>query len=200
MKKVLISAVLVLSSLVALPVAAGFSCASQIDGISGLSDQDKQIMIVKCEQTKLNVVATPKIGNTTVDEMDKWSDVSLKFAKAIGVAAKEFGVAVNDFLGTDVGKLTAVFIGWQVLGEDITYAALVILILIFTLGTTNKLRKAMRLEGYEEQDKTFMGKVIGKTKQPTYNSWKQTTGDTATLIVLTHLFEILVFIVILANF
>lgn len=41
------------------------------------------------------------------------------FARAINIAAKELGVTVNDFLGTDAGKLTAVLIIWKVAGESI---------------------------------------------------------------------------------
>ena len=38
------------------------------------------------------------------------------FARALGIAAKELGVTVNDFLHTDAGKITAVLIIWKVAG------------------------------------------------------------------------------------
>lgn len=199
MKKLLISATIAIAALTAIPAQA-YSCSQQVNGISGLSDETKQSMIVSCEQNKLKDVQAPKIGSTTVEEMDKWSDVSLKFAKAIGVAAKEFGVAVNDFLETDAGKLTAVFIGWQVLGDDISYVGISIIVLIFALGTTNKLRKTIRLSHYAEKDKFFLGKKIGTEKAAMYSSWGDLSSETAFLIVCTHLIEIVLFIVILANF
>lgn len=43
------------------------------------------------------------------------------FAKAINIAAKELGVTVNDFLGTDAGKLTAILIIWKVAGASIAH-------------------------------------------------------------------------------
>lgn len=41
------------------------------------------------------------------------------FAKAIGIAAKELNVSVNDFLQTDAGKLAAIVIIWKVAGVGI---------------------------------------------------------------------------------
>jgi hypothetical protein len=41
------------------------------------------------------------------------------FATALSIAAKELGFAVNDFLNTDAGKLTAVLIIWKVAGAAI---------------------------------------------------------------------------------
>lgn len=43
------------------------------------------------------------------------------FAKAIGIAARELGVTVNDFLKTDAGKLTAALIIWKVAGATIIH-------------------------------------------------------------------------------
>lgn len=41
------------------------------------------------------------------------------FAKAMGIAAKELNVSINDFLKSDAGKLTAVLIIWKVAGTGL---------------------------------------------------------------------------------
>lgn len=41
------------------------------------------------------------------------------FAKALGIAAKELNVTINDFLKSDAGKLTAAVIIWKVAGASI---------------------------------------------------------------------------------
>jgi len=38
------------------------------------------------------------------------------FAKALGIAARELNITVNDFLKSDAGKLTAILIIWKVAG------------------------------------------------------------------------------------
>lgn len=44
------------------------------------------------------------------------------FAKALGIAAKELNVTINDFLKSDAGKLTAMLIIWKVAGAAIMHA------------------------------------------------------------------------------
>ncbi len=41
------------------------------------------------------------------------------FATALGIAAKQLNISVNDFLHTDAGKLTAALIIWKVAGASI---------------------------------------------------------------------------------
>lgn len=51
------------------------------------------------------------------------------FAKALGIAARELNVSINEFLASDAGKLTAVLIIWHVAGKSIIgliYAAIVL--------------------------------------------------------------------------
>ena len=43
------------------------------------------------------------------------------FAEALGVAARELNISVNDFLGTPAGKMTAVLIIWKVAGSAILH-------------------------------------------------------------------------------
>ncbi len=56
------------------------------------------------------------------------------FAKAIGIAARELGVTVNEFLKTDAGKLAALIIVWKMIGASLV--KLVMGLLIFIGGAT----------------------------------------------------------------
>jgi hypothetical protein len=72
------------------------------------------------------------------------------FAKALGIAAKELGVTVNDFLQTDAGKLTAILIIWKIAGT----AAVKMLygVLFISIGLTLVRTVYLRLftKGYEK--------------------------------------------------
>lgn len=53
------------------------------------------------------------------------------FAKAMGIAAKELNVSINEFLASDAGKLTAILIIWKVAGVGLIkmlYAGLLVIV------------------------------------------------------------------------
>ena len=56
------------------------------------------------------------------------------FAKALGVAARELGIAANDFLATDAGRLTAAIIIWKVLGKSLVALVIGTLLLVISIG------------------------------------------------------------------
>jgi len=202
MNKILLGATIILASLFTTPALAyTANCSAQINSIDGLSDTVKQTMIVQCEQNKLKEATTtsPSINTSSIENMDKWSEISLRFAKAIGVAAKEFGVAVDDFLKTDAGKLTAVFIGWQVFGDDlISYSISLIVLLIMVLGC-RAFRRHLSLEGYEEQKRTLFGFDMGSKKVPLYTPWRSTNENASVMIVLSYIIQLIVCLIIVLH-
>lgn len=52
------------------------------------------------------------------ETVDKWVDLGEKVGKMMGGAAKEIGIAVNEFVKTDVGRWTMVLIIWNYMGAD----------------------------------------------------------------------------------
>lgn len=56
------------------------------------------------------------------------------FAKALGIAAKELNITINDFLKSDAGKLTALIIIWKVAGAAMMKALYGILFLTVGLA------------------------------------------------------------------
>ncbi len=54
-----------------------------------------------------------------IDTVDKWVNVGERIGKMVGGAAREVGVAANEFIQTDVGKMTAAMIIWNYMGADV---------------------------------------------------------------------------------
>lgn len=80
-------------------------------GFDNLSaDQQAQVL--------QSITAAQAKDTTTVDKVDKWVNVGERIGKMMGGAAKEIGVAANDFVKTDVGRWTAILIIWNYMGKD----------------------------------------------------------------------------------
>lgn len=60
-------------------------------------------------------------GGATVKKVDEWVDIGVKIGQALGGAAKEMAVQVNDFAKTPVGILTMALIVWKIIGGVIIH-------------------------------------------------------------------------------
>lgn len=135
-------------------MGSSMALACQISG-TGLPEEMQQKLKVQCEQMKLDAATLPAAPKVTKEELSEWAAVSQEFAKAIGIAAKELGVAVNDFLNTPAGILTAGVIIWHTLGADI-----VKLLSIFGVAWVVYLfNRALWFSHYETIPRSFMGVV-----------------------------------------
>lgn len=108
-----------LLALVTMPVFA----AVQVD-TSGLTDAQKATLVQQAEQMKAEVQSPEGVAET----VDKWVNVGERFGKMMGGAAKEVGMAANDFLQTPVGMLTAGLIIFNYVGGPIIHVTLGLLI------------------------------------------------------------------------
>jgi hypothetical protein len=122
----------------ALCLSVGAFAAQTTLDTSGLSDA--QVAELKAHAAKVVADAANQAAGTNVTAATPGAVMTIAatwgqqaaaaaegFAKALGIAAKELGVTVNDFLHTDAGKLTAILIIWKVAGAAIAhmlYAAL----------------------------------------------------------------------------
>lgn len=102
------------------------SCSKQISRIHGLSSEAKQQMIVTCEETKLAQVAnkvTREVASLPTIDKEYLTEIS-DIAKIVGQTVKEvsaeLNIAVNEFVKTPVGMLTAGLAVWYVTGDGIT--------------------------------------------------------------------------------
>jgi len=142
-------------------------------GFDKLTDAQKiEIM----QQVNQKVESAP--AETAATKVNEWVNVGSNIGKGLAGAAKEVGVAVNDFAKTDVGQLTMYLIVWQIMGGAIVHIFGGILIWIVGFGMIYfYYRKAQIRTEYKHLD----NKVTVEYK----------IGDGTRDAILTSLFTIL---------
>ena len=115
---------------IALCAASSFAGSTVLD-TSGLSDSQiaelkayaAAVVAQTTKQADGSAVSVTSNPTATLTMAATWGQQAAQaaegFARALGIAAKELGVTVNDFLHTDAGKFTAAMIIWKVAGVGI---------------------------------------------------------------------------------
>ena len=105
-------------------------------GFGKLSEVEKAevIKMVAEKASKGNATASVATSVSVVDAVERWSVVGSNLGKGLGAAAKELGVAVNEFAVTPVGQLTTWLIVWHMIGAQLIHVFGGILILLFGSG------------------------------------------------------------------
>lgn len=135
-------------AILALSVASvGAMAASANIDTSGLSEAQvaelkaiaaKKVAETAAQAAKPTADVTPEKVTAGVALAATWGTQAAAaaegFAKALGIAAKELNVTINDFLKSDAGKLTALIIVWKVAGATMMKALYGVVFL--TVGLT----------------------------------------------------------------
>lgn len=105
-----------------LACSVSFASSTSVD-TTGLSDaQIAELKAIAAATVAKSAKTTPDIG-ATIGIASTWGTQAAAaadgFAKAIGIAARELNVSVNEFLQTDAGKLAAIVIIWKVAGAGL---------------------------------------------------------------------------------
>lgn len=129
MKRILVGLVLGLSALVA---NAGISSENLSSaGFNKLSEAQK-IEILKQVNEKVEAASAPaSVAISSPEKIDKWIDVGTRIGQMMGGAAKEVGIAVNEFVKTPVGKWTMALIIWNYMGTMIVHVFGGVVVLVF---------------------------------------------------------------------
>ena len=130
------------------------------------------ILVLACSAVAVAADTPPASESSTATQWaTDMATVAESFARAIGIAARELGVAVNDFLNTPAGVLTAVVIIWKVIGADVvTILVCVPIMAIFTLAFF-KILRGLLVSGYETtQHSLLFGLVKYTRRHPVYLS------------------------------
>lgn len=199
---------LILGATLALGLATGAmaaTCAESINQINGISAVERQKMVVACETTKLNEslppfsekVEQPKksVTDTVADSLNQEtltqiSTIAKTAGQTVREVAKELNVAVNDFIQTPVGMLTAGLAVWYVAGDTIEGVLKGVweisggvLVLVLSTYFYKKFLKYALLEGHQtKQVKGWFGSEK-EVKVPVYRTWHQISfGDGDELI------------------
>jgi hypothetical protein len=86
------------------------------------------------------------------------------FAKAMGIAAKELNVTINDFLKSDAGKLTAILIIWKLAGAAILKALYGMLFVAVGLTMVRVIYIRLFTRGYEKVEYSRFGGFFKGTR------------------------------------
>ena len=73
-------------------------------GFDKLSETEKAAIVQQIAEKNSN--NAPIVGNITPEKLDQFAQTGANIGKGLATAAKEIGVAVNEFVQTPVGILT----------------------------------------------------------------------------------------------
>jgi hypothetical protein len=95
----------------------------QFSGVAATQLTPEQIQQVA---TALNTVQSDGVAKTVTNtsaairtEASEWAEIGSNIGSAMVSAAKELGVAANEFSQTGIGKITTVIIAYKIIGNDI---------------------------------------------------------------------------------
>lgn len=98
--------------------------AQQQTGVdtSGLSADQIKALNAAAEQLKkqpANTIANLTLQNATPDKFKEWADAGAAAGKAVSSFTKEIGIAADQFLKTDVGRIGLYVIIWKLGGDKV---------------------------------------------------------------------------------
>ena len=127
-------------------------------GFDKLSETQKAHIIGQVEQTAGNK------GDQLVKDVDQWVNLGEKVGKMMGGAAKELGVAANEFSVTPLGKITMGLIVWKFMGGALIHVFGGLLIL--TIGFSWLFLMVRRITPvtieYDVSKKDILGRSVKK--------------------------------------
>jgi hypothetical protein len=186
-RNILTSLILVTASLTA--IAGGLdSDAVRQAGFSKLSEAEKaEVLKAVADKASvkdagaLQIVAEAAASEQNAKKADAWLNVGERIGKMIGGAAKEVGVAVNDFVKTPVGMVAMALIVWNYMGGVIVHVFGSLLVLAIGLGFVRYF--AARYTGtvikYDSEKRDIFGRSVKISE--THNSWDG--GDIAWFMI-----------------
>jgi hypothetical protein len=136
---------------------------------------DAQVAQLKADAAALKAgnLQVPAMTDSILDDPERitrYAEMGQAVAKGLGAAAKELGMAVDDFLGTTAGMLVAILIVYNFIGAELIRMAVGFFIILPMLYLG--LRRVLywiRLEGYTYDEK-------GK-KLETFLTMKNSNGN-----------------------
>ena len=115
MKKLFAIVMLLVSSLA---FAGNTTDAVHSAGFNKLSETEKAEIIKMVADKASQKDVMPAM---TEDKVEKWVKIGSNIGQGLAGAAKEVGVAVNDFATTPVGQLTMLLIIWHMIGAQLIH-------------------------------------------------------------------------------
>lgn len=92
----------------------------------------------------------PNTSAVVREEAAKWGELGVNMGRAAVGAAKEVGMAANEFVSTPLGKVTMGIVIYKVIGKDIIKFIMGFSILVFFLTTGHNFLRMKRYSGTVE--------------------------------------------------
>ncbi len=89
--------------------------------VNGLTpEQIAQVQLTVAQQKAANDKGSSNVvASVTPDSVQKWADLGKAVGVGLVATAKELGMAANDLLKTDVGKIAMALIIWNIAGKSL---------------------------------------------------------------------------------
>lgn len=147
--------------------------AAHAAGFSKLSETEKAAIIKQIAEQAAAKKDTPNLvqdlaataaadAKNTPEKVDQWLNIGERIGKMIGGAAKEVGVAVNDFVKTPVGLTAMGLIVWHYMGGVIVHFFGGLLVMGVGLGFVVYFARRYRGETitYDTEKKDVFGRSV----------------------------------------
>lgn len=136
--------------------------------------------------------AAPEV---VAQNVSAYAEVAKGVAEAIGIAAREVGVAVDEFVKTDAGKMTIALIVWHVAGDDIKGVLFGTPVAIFGAWFLFGMWARIRRTGEYDTVK----KWYGEKRIPKYKGFNDLTEGEGWLLAVTFVAGMILVIVGIAH-
>lgn len=108
-RNLLLSALLAFAAVPAFAQETPNPCADLANATKGLSAQATATLLDSCREKGNGIPAVVK-EMADPEQANQWADAAKGIAQAIGIAAKELGIAANDFLDSPAGFVVALLL------------------------------------------------------------------------------------------
>lgn len=163
MKRILLILVLLLACIPTFARSLDTNAAYDA-GFNELSDTDKADLIKQIADKKAAksqaAQAVNIVQQTSPQKVNEWLDIGTRIGQGLAGAAKEVGVAVNDFAKSPVGMWTIALITWKFVGGVIVHVggALVLWLVGFTFIWWINRRRVTTTVRYDSEKTDIFGR------------------------------------------
>ncbi len=155
----------------------------------GLTDMQKAELALQAEKMKNPAPGTvTQASDVALDATKKWAEAGKGLAVGIVAAAKEAGVAVNEFAATPVGKITTAIIVWKMLGKDILDIFLGFFFLLVLLPAAALVYRSAMTESVVRENKPILFGLFGLTRSVVVSRKWNTNSETTIPLTLCYIF------------
>jgi len=137
-----------------------------MDSFNQLTEaQQADVIKSIAEQASHNTIQQPSQRITDPKQVEQWGSIGVSVATAIGSAAKELNVGINDFAQSPVGKLTIAIIIFKLFGGKL--GAILFLIIGISIIKIAMNKMYPTLVTYSTKDKNIFGNYVIIQREPT---------------------------------